>query len=147
MQQVIFLINKYTYTHSSHVRIDTIWAVRPVPTEPEWRSPETDGSGNSVPEAHWPLCHQSWPDIVLCGQRMEGHIQSSARKKEYYLYSSHVALTQFFSFSEHHPSHLRNGDPHDTAQELGTLRSGRPGFESQLSCLLATYLGPGISYL
>lgn len=128
------------------MRINTTWAVRPVPTEPEWSSPEPDRSENSVPEAlrHWPLCHQSWPDIVLCGQRIEGHIRSRARKEEHYLYFSHVALTQFFSFSEHHPSHLQNEDPCDTAQELSTLGSGRPGFESQPSCLLATYLGQGL---
>lgn len=113
------------------MRINTIWAVRPVPTEPEWRSPEPDGSGNSVPEAHWPLCHQSWPE--------DGRPYPEQCKERGALpILQPVALTQFFRFSEHHPSHLQNGDPCDTAQELSILGSSRPGFKSQPSCLLAT---------
>ena len=50
-KQVIFLINKHTYTHSSHARINTMWAVLSAPTEPGWRPPEPDRPGNSVPEA------------------------------------------------------------------------------------------------
>jgi hypothetical protein len=63
------IFNQQTHTHSSHARINTIWAMLPAPTKPEQRPPKPDRAGCSVPLDLLSLYHQRKKESVPCGQQ------------------------------------------------------------------------------
>lgn len=115
------LINKYTYTHSSHARINTIWAMLPVPTEPEWGPPEPDRSGSSAPQAHWSLWHESGQTGSCVVRRQRATIRAVQGKRSTVV--GRVAWTQFFGFSEHHVLTYNMGAPGSWTDHVVRLRT------------------------